>query len=237
MKVIEKTIEFLKKHQDDPVYENKLLSIADIRFEFMKPGHAWYDYYTTRRREIFDSQIILTSHSGSDAGLHAEQSATLSDTEKRSNEDSAMGISEARTVDGTKEMMPSAAGHDTLQANLMSEASSASSSGSSRTDEMRRLDRLQRIKELFRQKQRKDSDERVEQVQVQALVSALEQDEHGAATSDVEMTEAVDVVDDIVVRPSSRSRSRSRSPPRSQSPDAFSSSLRKRTRLLQERDD
>ena len=83
VKVIEKTIEFLKKHQDDPVYENKLLSIADIRFEFMKPGHAWYDYYTTRRREIFDSQIILTSHSGSDAGLHAEQSATLSDTEKR----------------------------------------------------------------------------------------------------------------------------------------------------------
>ncbi|KAF9542154.1 hypothetical protein EC957_002305 [Mortierella hygrophila] len=190
VKVIEKTIEFLKEHQDDPVYEKKLLSITDIRFEFMRPGHAWHDYYTTMKREIFNSHIIQTSHSGSDAGLITEQSATLSETEKRSNEDSAMGISEATIVDDTKETTSSAAGHDTLHASLVSEASSASSG---RTDEMRRLDRLQRIKELFKQKQRKDSDEGVDQVLVQALVPSQEQEEQGAAaTSDIEMTEAAD---------------------------------------------
>lgn len=236
--MIEKTLEFLEEHQDNPVYEKKLLSITDIRFQFMKPGHAWYSYYTARRHEILDSQIIRTSGAKPDAGLLVEQSATLLETEKRLNEDSAMGISEETCVDGTKGTTSSAAGHDTLQANLVSEASSASSSGSSRTDEMRRLDRLQRIKELFRQKQRKDSEEGVGQVQVQALVPAQEQEGQGASTSDVEMTEVVDVLDDIVARPSSRSRSTSRSPPtRSQSPDAFSTSLRKRTRLLQEGDD
>ncbi|OAQ30391.1 hypothetical protein K457DRAFT_445483 [Linnemannia elongata AG-77] len=236
VKVVEKTIEFLKEHQNDPVYEKKLLSSTDIRFEFMKPGHVWHDYYMTRRREIFDSQII--THSESNAVLFTEQSATLSETEKRPTEDSVMGILEGTGVESTKETT-FAAGHDTLQASLVSEPSSASNS-SSRTDEMRRLDRLQRIKELFGQKQRKDSYERVEQVQVQALVPVQEQEEQGAVvTSDVEMTETVDVADNIVARHSTRSRSWSRSPPttRSQSPDAFSLSLRKRTRLLQERDE
>ncbi|KAK5816603.1 hypothetical protein F5H01DRAFT_412698 [Linnemannia elongata] len=112
VKVVEKTIEFLKEHQNDPVYEKKLLSSTDIRFEFMKPGHVWHDYYMTRRREIFDSQII--THSESHAVLLSEQSATLSETEKRPTEDSVMGILEGMGVESTEETT-FAAGHDTLQ--------------------------------------------------------------------------------------------------------------------------
>ncbi|KAF8933078.1 hypothetical protein BGZ47_011052 [Haplosporangium gracile] len=145
VKVIEKTIEFFKEHQDDPIYEKKLLSSTDIRFEFMKPGHPWHGYYTTRRREKFDSQITQTAHTDSnDASLLAEQSATPLEMEIYSNDDSAMDISGVTTVDDTEGARASNTGRDTSQAGG---SSSASSSGS-RTDEMRRLDRLQRIKEL-----------------------------------------------------------------------------------------
>jgi hypothetical protein len=203
VKAIEKTIEFLKEHQGDPVYERKLLSGTDIHFEFMKPGHAWHEYYMVRRREIFDNQI--------------DQSTISLETEKHSNDDSAMETLGVATVYGTKETALSVVGHGTSQSSYGEEESKASRSiPSSRADEMRRLDRLQRIKELFRQKQRKDSDEGVEPVQVQ------EQD----TAADADMTE---VVDGVVARPP-RSMSRSRSPPtRSQSPDA--PFLRKRTRL------
>lgn len=189
--MIEKTIEFLKEHRDDPVYEKKLLSITDIHFEFMKPGHAWHEYYTVRRREILDNQT--------------DQSTTSLETEKRSNGDSAMEVLEATAVDGARETAVSAVGYGTSQSRYGEESAKATSSiPSSRADEMRRLDRLQRIKELFRQKQRKDSDEGVEPAQVRVR-------------ADADMTEVVDVV---VAHPS-RSRSRSRSPPtRSQSPDA-----------------
>ncbi|KAG0273410.1 hypothetical protein BGZ95_010765 [Linnemannia exigua] len=230
-KVIEKTIEFLKAFQHDPVYEKKLLSIMDTRFEFMRPGHIWYDYYTSRRREIFDSQEV---HSGSSNHLVVEAAQRISNMETEvsglaieiTGELPAGNIVEATTttafVSGNESTSSQAVGGES------SKASSSSSSGSSgsRADEMRRLDRLQRIKELFQQKQRKYSDEAV--VVVEQQLEQLQEQEDGA-TADVDMTDA---------RPSRSNRSRStsrtgsRSPPssqsRSQSPE---SSLRKRTRL------
>ncbi|KAF9091438.1 hypothetical protein BGX23_005188 [Mortierella sp. AD031] len=71
LKTIEKTIEFLRQHQDDLVFEKKLLSITDVRFEFMKPGHAWHDYYSTRRHEVFDSQEVVIS--GTDMDISTAQ--------------------------------------------------------------------------------------------------------------------------------------------------------------------
>ncbi|KAF9124459.1 hypothetical protein BGW39_008195 [Mortierella sp. 14UC] len=241
-KVIEKTIEFLKAHQLDPVYEKKLLSITDARFEFMRPGHMWHDYYTTRRREIFHSQ---EEHSRLSGNLHVEAAQATAHMEMEPLE-SAMEITRGTIAGNTLETTSAALGSEndstSLQAvrvqqlNTSSNDSNSRGSSSSRADEMRRLDRLQRIKDLFKQKQRKDSGEAAIMVGQQQQQQAQEQEQQDAA-ADVAMAEFDNVAGDgggacpsRPTRSRSRSRAGSRSPPRSRShsPD---SSLRKRTRL------
>ncbi|KAG0375072.1 hypothetical protein BGX24_009577 [Mortierella sp. AD032] len=223
-KVIEMTIEFLKAYQHDPVYEKKLLSITDTRFEFMKPGHMWHDYYTARRRENSDSQgehLGLSNH----LVVEAAQGITYMETEESEAAMEIIGELPAGTttafVSGNETTSSQAIGDES------SKASSSNNSGSSgsRANEMRRLDRLQRIKELFKQKQRRNSDEAVVVVEQQL------QEQKGGATADVDMTDACP---SRPTRSRSRSRTWSRSPPRSQSRSRSwspESSVRKRTRL------
>ncbi|KAF9907527.1 hypothetical protein EC991_010823 [Linnemannia zychae] len=238
-KVIEKTVEFLKAHKLDPVYEKKLLSITDTRFEFMRPGHMWHDYYATRRREIFDNQEERSGHFGN---LHVEPRQAAAHMEMETY-GSAMEIVRGAIVSNTLETTPATLGFENGSTSLSvagveqlkhpSSDNSGNGSGSSRADEMRRLDRLQRIKDLFKQKQRKDSGETAIVMEQWQQQQQQQQEQEQEAVADVGMT---DLDEDAVhgggahlSRPT-RSRSRSRSPPmsQSQSPDP---TLRKRTRL------
>lgn len=126
-KIIAKTIEFLNPRKDSTVLEAKLLSLNDPRFEFMKPGHAWNQYYTKMR----------THSNGASAW---SESATRTDptdiflTHLENEEQSLPSSSQ----DSRQDKSPCTLSQPDL------------SSKEARAAEMRRLDRLQRVKELLK---------------------------------------------------------------------------------------
>ncbi|KAF9963762.1 hypothetical protein BGZ65_012245 [Modicella reniformis] len=129
-KIIEKTIEFLNARDDCTMLEVKLLSLNDSKFQFMKPGHAWNEYYIKKRRSAKETRAW-------DEGMIETDPTDLFLTHLEHEEQLPSKTNISR--DGGQ-----------LQPDL--------SSKEARATEMRRLDRLQRVKELLQQKREKKAD-------------------------------------------------------------------------------
>ncbi|KAF9922405.1 hypothetical protein FBU30_007460 [Linnemannia zychae] len=186
VKVVEMTTKFLKAHQDDPIFEKKLLSLADKRFDFMRPGHIWHDYYMTQKHENIDIQEPPhhTTQVDKNEEIRRDDIAPTEATPK-----------ESTTVTTTpKHTSP------------ILEDESPKISDSSRADKISRVDRPQKIKELFRQEQREDSEDEDMEYQ-QKHDATLDTIVTGTAT--------VDDADTTCRSESTRlrSKSRSQSPP------------------------
>ncbi|KAI1317206.1 hypothetical protein EDD11_008898 [Mortierella claussenii] len=132
-KVLEKTVEFLVAHEGTSVYEEKLLSMDDIRFAFMNPGHAWHDYYLQTRQEAQEARAR--------ARIKEVEAKTLDETTV--DIDTGSGIAMDVDVDDSISGILSHRGDSGVASITEAECRAA---------EMQRLDRLQRVKELLKLK-------------------------------------------------------------------------------------
>ncbi|KAF9203863.1 hypothetical protein BGZ49_005940, partial [Haplosporangium sp. Z 27] len=138
-KVIDKTVEFLVSNGDVAPFEQKLLSLADPRFEFMKPTHAWHSYFVWKRRvanEAEEAKFAEKVEMNPPAPINMEtdeQTSLMTNSFPYEEEKDPLGLISSSIV----------------------------SPKEARAAEMRKLDRLQRVKEMLKQKQnRADSEER-----------------------------------------------------------------------------
>ncbi|KAG0371251.1 hypothetical protein BGZ54_008255 [Gamsiella multidivaricata] len=128
-KILEKTIEFLSG-MDSVVFEEKLLSLDDPRFEFMKPNHAWHEHYISKRREATEVQARYKMTSELNPSVQFRAQLEMQDQIMQGQDDTNTEVKQGSPPSPVLEV----------------------SSREARAAEMRRLDRLQRVRELLRQR-------------------------------------------------------------------------------------
>ncbi|KAF9344116.1 hypothetical protein BGX26_004762 [Mortierella sp. AD094] len=119
--VIGKTVEFLTSNDSIDVFERRLLSLDDPRFGFMKPGHAWHEYFVRKR--------LITKEAQARTADAVEASASApTDIEMEYHDPTMANSCQSKEQELLTPILP---------LNM--------SSKEARVAEMRKLDRLQRI--------------------------------------------------------------------------------------------
>ncbi|KAG0013553.1 hypothetical protein BGZ80_011003 [Entomortierella chlamydospora] len=117
---IDKTIEFLASNDSTDVFERKLLSLNDPRFEFIKPGHAWHEYFVRKR-------LIAKETQARAAGAAEANASTPTDIDMEEHDPTTASSYQNKQEQG-----------------LLEPLSLSMTSKEVRAAEMRKLDRLQR---------------------------------------------------------------------------------------------
>ncbi|KAF9982156.1 hypothetical protein BGZ75_006471 [Mortierella antarctica] len=87
--VLEATVELLNAHEGTLAFEEKILSLRDPRFGFLKSDHPWHRYYIRKRDE--DRNLRRDQNGQSDATLSESISASVSKMEDQEHGESSAG--------------------------------------------------------------------------------------------------------------------------------------------------